>query len=549
MKKYFFILLTTLTIQAQDVDRSRPSDWEGLVFGGRLMDRFLSMPSGSTKKDIWGAKGVKHRFVDNGLEDDSWSYWGGNILEDSEGKFHIYVCRWREDDPKGHMAWPRSEVVHAVANNSIGPYKVKDVIGPGHNPEIQKLKGGGYFLYVHKFSNFFYYYSDSLNGPWEKREFTYDTRQRELEDHMANNTFAKREDGSMIMVGRGGGIWLSKTGLPPFKKVSVGTVYPPYEGRYEDPVVWKTNVQYYLVVNDWLGRIAYYMRSKDGIHWKLDKGEAYLPGIAKHKNGYIENWYKFERIKVLQDKYGRAYQANFAVADTIKKMDKGSDIHSSKNISIPMTVGRLIELVTPEKINNQTKQIQLLVKAESGFNPYKELKMRSLRFGASEEVDFGRGVKVIKKEKVGKDLLLTFDGKGNGLTDENFAAKLLGKTKKGALLFAFAQLPWVNYRESFLSSKFPEMSLEAKSLKAEIEIENFGQVASTDSEMTIEFLNNGKWQLFKKSKIPTLKAYEKTKLTLWGKKMQERNKTVELRITITSKNQESEVLEGLVVIR
>ncbi|TXG38399.1 glycoside hydrolase family protein [Seonamhaeicola maritimus] len=554
-KNLFFVIVFGITmfaslLQAQDVERSRPSDWEGLVYGGRFMDRFLPLPeTGKLTSDVWGAKAVKPRYIKNGLEDDIWSYWGGNIVVDSSGKHHLFVCRWREDDPKGHMAWPKSEVVHAVSDNSIGPFKVLNVVGPGHNPEIQPLKEGGYFLYVHKFSDYFYYYADDLNGPWERREFNFDTRQRQIEDHMANNTFAKREDGSMLMVGRGGGIWLSKSGLPPFYKISAESVYPPYEGKYEDPVVWRTNIQYHLIVNDWLGRIAYYMRSKDGVNWKLDKGEAYLPGIAKHKNGKKEDWYKFERIKVLQDKYGRAYQANFAVADTIKKQDKGSDNHSSKNIGIPLTVGRLIELIGNERIDKSTCEIKLLVKAEPGFNPHRDINIKSLRFGASEEVDFGRGSKVIKKEKQGDDLILTFNGEGNGLTEENFVAKLLGKTRKDDLLFGFARLPWIEYNLPVLSAKFPELTLNSKSLKIDIEVENFGQFNSKTAELKIEYEKNGTWQVLIEESVPPLKAYEKINLTFWGQKIQERNNTVNLRIIISHKDQEPDVLEGLVTIR
>ena len=44
-------------------------------------------------------------------------------------------------------------------------------------------------------------------------------------------------------------------------------VYPDVEGRFEDPVVWRDELQYHLIVNDWLGRIAFYQRSKDGVHW------------------------------------------------------------------------------------------------------------------------------------------------------------------------------------------------------------------------------------------------------------------------------------------
>ena len=157
------LVCSTLALQGQDVERSAPDDWKGIVFGGRLMDRFLPMPeTGEKTANTWGAKNVKPRYIDNGLEDNEWSYWGGNIQIDDNGTYHLFVCRWSEDDPKGHNAWPRSEVVQAISENSIGPYKVSQVIGPGHNPEIQKLKSGGYFLYAFKFSNAYSYYSETF---------------------------------------------------------------------------------------------------------------------------------------------------------------------------------------------------------------------------------------------------------------------------------------------------------------------------------------------------------------------------------------------------
>ncbi|WP_199271623.1 glycoside hydrolase family protein [Paraglaciecola sp. L3A3] len=554
MKKHlaFTVALSFAAIApswAEIVERELPKEWDGLVQGSRFIDRFLPLPDvGELSSDVWGLEGVKPRHLNNGLEDPEWSYWGGNIHIDEQGQHHLFVCRWREDDPKGHMAWPRSEVVHAVSDNSIGPYKVAQVVGPGHNPEMQQLKDGRYFLYVHKFSDFYYYLAEDLSGPWQKKPFTYDTRQRELVDHMSNNTFTQREDGSMLMVGRGGGVWISESGLPPYNLVSTQTVYPPYDGRYEDPVVWKSDVQYHLIVNDWLGRVAYYMRSKDGFNWKLDPGAAYLPGIAKHQDGRVEDWYKFERIKVLQDQYGRAYQANFAVNDTVKKQDMGSDNHSSKNISIPLRVGRLLEFLSPQQISTDTAEISLLVKAEPGFDPQEDIDLSSLRFGASEEVNFGRGSKVLKTTEQGEDLVITFAGEGHGFTSDNFAAKLLGKTNQGEPLFGFARLPWVEYQLPHLSSKFPEFSLNAKSLKAEIEIENFGQAPAKATTVNIEYQKDGQWQLFAKGKVPELKPYEKTTLTLWGQKIQERLNKVNVRITLPQVDQPSAVLEGPVMV-
>ena len=65
--------------------------------------------------------------------------------------------------------------------------------------------------------------------------------------------------------------------------------------------------------------------------------------------------------------------------------------------------------------------IRVLVKAEEGFDPHTDIDLKSLRFGASEAVNYGRGSKVLKTEKDGADLIVTFDGTGNGITANNFA--------------------------------------------------------------------------------------------------------------------------------
>ena len=42
----FVILLSYLeNLTAQHVERARLAEWEGLVYGGRFMDLFLSMPA------------------------------------------------------------------------------------------------------------------------------------------------------------------------------------------------------------------------------------------------------------------------------------------------------------------------------------------------------------------------------------------------------------------------------------------------------------------------------------------------------------------------
>ena len=498
-------------LQAQSIKRERPEAWDELTFGGRFMGRFLAIPvMGELSSDTWGAENVLPRYVENGLEDGEWSYWGGNALPGPDGLYHLYVCRWREDSRKGHMEWPSSLVVHAVSKKPLGPYEVKETIGKGHNPEVFQLHDGRYVIYVYKG----YYLSSGLEGPWEYHKFKFDPAGKPIIEGLSNLSFARRHDGSMLMVCRGGGIWISDTGLSPYRQVSEESVYPKVEGRFEDPVIWRTNIQYHLVVNDWYGRIAYYLRSKDGLEWTVDPGEAYLPGIARYEDGTSVDWFKYERMKVLQDELGRATQAHFAVIDTLKHEDKARDSHSSKHICIPLTVGRQIKILNDEIIDCCIDSIHLLVKAEKGFDPHRDMDLTTLRFGAPEEVDFGFGSQLIGTRRAGKDMELIFEGKGNGLAENNFTAKLLGRDSEGKMLFGYARLPWVDYPDQaatvFSSGKIPFDT---------IRVSEYGAIADSRQNTTLAVKLALKEA---RSKVRPLLLFEKGRYDFWPQHSEER---------------------------
>lgn len=517
-------------INAQITERPRPVEWDHLVEGARFIDRFLPMPAGKLSSDVWGAKDVVPRYVDNGIEDDIRSYWGGNILLGEDNQYHLYVCGWPENSPKGHMFWPNSTVYHAVCKNSVGPFIIKDTIGPGHNPEAFRLKDGRVVVYVIDG----YYISDGLNGPWTRKKFDFDKRDRRIIEGLSNLTFAQREDGSYLMVCRGGGVWISQTGLSPYNQISDKRAYPPVKGEFEDPVVWRDHVQYHLIVNDWLGRIAFYQRSKDGINWITDPGEAYQPGVSFHEDGKVKNWFKYERIKIFQDKYGRAIQANFAVIDTLKNEDLPNDNHSSKNISIPLNPGVLLTVLDTKPITEKTKTIRVKIAAEEGFNPQTDIDLNSLRFGASTEVNYGKGCKVLSTKNEGKDLVVTFDAKGNGITAEEFAPQLLGKTTSGKLLFGYARLPWVSYNDPILSARMPIVSPDSQDMN--VVVENFGQVASKPAVLKLELLQDGNRKEVGQAKLSSLNPYGKTNVSLPGKMKFEKGKAYDFVLTIRTKD-------------
>ena len=430
-------LSATGSLYAQHRDKPRPEAWKNLVYGGRFMDTILPAPIyDKLTSDTWGADAVRPRDIHNGIEDPNWSYWGGRSILGPDGKYHLFVARWREDNPRGHAGWPDSEIVQAVSDRPTGPFAVTQVLGPGHFPEIHRMPGGEYVVY------YFHgcYEARSLEGPW--KHFT------KAELGFPKTTFgslAVREDGSLLMLTRRLTVCIKEIGDDEFRTANNRPIHPQIPGNYEDPMVWRTEVQYHLIVNDWVGRTAYHMRSKDGVHWKEDPGEAYTIDCDGYEDGTKARWYKYERPKVLQDQYGRATHLHLAVIDVPKSEDKGKDNHSSKNIVLPLVVERRLTILNSDKITADTKTIGLQIHAEEGFNPQTDVDVDASRFGAPEKVDFGGGCKPIKSEKSGRDLIVTFDAAGNGITDENFAAKLIGRSTKGKLLFGYSRLPGVDY--------------------------------------------------------------------------------------------------------
>lgn len=491
-----------LLLNAQIVERKRPGEWEFLVKGGRFMDRFLAMPEGTLSAKTWGTAAVRPRYADNGIERPDISFWGGNILRTSDGKYHLWVCGWPESAAKGHMEWPNSTVYHAVGDRLHGPFLIRDTIGRGHNPEAFVLNDGRIVVYVIGG----YYVADHVDGKWKYDKFEFNPRDRKIIEGLSNLTFAKRQDGSYLMVCRGGGIWISKDGLATYNQITDGRVYPPVAGEFEDPVVWRDSLQYHLIVNDWLGRIAYYQRSKDGVHWVTEPGEAYMPGISFHRDGRVEHWFKYERPKVFQDQWGRVEQMNFAVIDTVKWNDLGNDHHSSKNICIPMNKGLLLSVLNKKTITASTKKIRVRIYAGEGYDPWSDTDISSLRFGSYREVNFGRGSKAVGMEPSGKDLIVTFDGQGSGITAEEFAPKLIGRNKKGELLFGYASLPYVDYKPALLSSLCPVYRKDKNEI--EVEIQNFG--LSSSKNMSVRITQEDR--TVGEKKLKPLQPYEKTKL-------------------------------------
>ena len=474
---------------------------DGMVKGGQFIHRFLPMhPNAALRSDVWGVDAVKPRDAANGVEDAKFSYWCTSVVKGPEGKYHNFVVRWPESSPKGHFEWPNSNVVHAVGDTPTGPYNVVKEIGKGHNVTAYQAKDGTWILYIIDGC----YRGDSLDGPWAPGKLEFDTRGRADVD-MSNCTFAQRSDGSYLMVSRTGEVWISKDGnKEPYRRVSNRTAYPPVRGaRFEDPVVWKDDVQYNLIVNDWFGRAAYYLRSRDGLHWDWDQGLAYGPGIFRHEDGRVEDWHKIERPRVIQDKNGRATHMVFAVIDDAKEVDKPNDNHSSKAIVVETTTPRTIH------VRKQGDRFHVAIDGDKGFDPARDINPNSLRFGAPSRVDFGRTGAPLSTKAEGSRLIAEFSVADCGFQASDRTAKLLAPDRKGGVVLGYAALPDEPKEYPMLSAdgsvKPGKINNGRRELK--VRIENFGLAKSTATKVDLTIRAERREPATISAALPALESY------------------------------------------
>ncbi len=430
------------------------------VKGTSFSDLLQPMPVKSNAwkyENIWGGTNVIPRNIANGIEDENWSYWGGRPVRDTDGLYHMNVTRWPANATKGHWEWPNSTVAYAVAKQPTGPYKiVRDTAydlnkGLGHNPDMITLNDGTYLMYVLMNWKPVLLHSKKMSGPWQKLgemkiDLDSSTEPKALDYRYSRNLSGVHlDDGRFLFVSKAGAMLLSETTNPlgPYKIVTkplqYNTIIPEKyrNSNYEDPVLWKDEVQFHLLINAFLDYRAIYLRSENGIDWKFNSGTAFTPDNTVYTNGKRTHWHKLERPHVLQDAYGRATHLSLAVIDVAKADDLARDNHNSKNIIVPLIVQKRMQLLSTIYKKGATIKVKLF--SEKGFDAQQDIDLKTLRLGATEQVDVGKGCKLLKATKAGKDIVLEFEPEAHGLTKRNFVIKLLGKTKTGELLFSYTK--------------------------------------------------------------------------------------------------------------
>lgn len=250
--------------------------------------------------------------------DEDYFIWGGSVVEDEQGRFHMFYSRWKRE--LGHNAWvTHSEIARAVADSPLGPYRHVDVPLKArgaeywdglctHNPTVKKFNGKYYLYYMGNTGdgqamrslNWSHRNNQRIGvavagspaGPWE----IFDSPLIDVsEDESApdslmvsNPTVTSTHDGRYLLIYKAvtrkgaapfGGpvVHLAATSdspTGPFKKhdkvlfVREGVKFPA-----EDPFIWREGNRYRGIVKDMKGYFTgegqslALFESRDGLDW------------------------------------------------------------------------------------------------------------------------------------------------------------------------------------------------------------------------------------------------------------------------------------------
>jgi len=309
-KVLFISLLIGLSSGLMSCERSKPA--EDIAF----IDRILPAPKGG------------------GYEDPDYWVWGSSVIKGEDGKYHMFASRWLKK--LGFGKWvTNSEVVHAVADTPIGPYKTVRVALPmrgkeywdgmvTHNPRIVKYQDK-YLLYY--FGNTYDFVqptientdlprenwkkawmnkrigvaiSESVYGPWKRLDKpVIEPREGKWDATITSNLAPVVNDktGEILLMYKSSAVGpepplllgVAKASNPegPYTRLSEEPIFrfetPGKEHvDVEDPYVWWNGEKYEAIIKDRSGEICgdegggIHVWSEDGINWQLfDKVQAY----------------------------------------------------------------------------------------------------------------------------------------------------------------------------------------------------------------------------------------------------------------------------------
>lgn len=310
----------------------------------------LGMMSQNVDGDLDVSKLIRPLTEDGIFRDSTYYNWGGSIIKDNDGLYHLFYSRWQR--AYTFAGWlTSSEIAHAVSHHSSGPWEYKETVLKGrgngfwdgitaHNPKIKYFEGKYYLYYIATNGGDKAYsnedltiskekyldvniknrlranqrtgvaVSNSINGPWKRSDTPLIEPTGPIATLTVNPAIAQGKDGNYYLIIKGDkpnekrfirnqAIATSKSPAGPF------TMHAnPVIGNLdtEDVSMWydEGDSKFYAVfhAHTFIGL----MMSVDGLNWekapnykisekkiRLDDGSILVPGRMERPFIYIEN--------------------------------------------------------------------------------------------------------------------------------------------------------------------------------------------------------------------------------------------------------------------
>lgn len=291
--------------------------------------------------------------------------WCSSVVKGDDNLYHMFASRWT-DSLLFHPGWMvASEIVHAVSENPMGPYKFSDVALPArgaqywdgrstHNPRILRYKNKWVLYYmgsthpfgeptVREFSltskwcivgrsnkRIGVAIADSPYGPWKRFDQpVLDTQPGTFYSFLTSNPSPVIEkDGSVLMIfkarsyqGNSGysgmcfGLAKAKNIYSRFQVLNNRQPVLGGEGQpeIEDPFFWKDKTGYHMIFKDHVAKYTgekgsgAMANSSDAIHWKIDSAPQAYSKTIRFTNGTTQTMGQLERPFILFEKDKPAY--------------------------------------------------------------------------------------------------------------------------------------------------------------------------------------------------------------------------------------------------
>jgi hypothetical protein len=248
----------------------------------------LLLPFAAFGDDLQIAARLDRVSKNSGFSMNGWFVWCGSVIKVGD-QYHMFASRWPEATkfPEGYRS--NSEIVHAVASRSEGPYVFHDVVigkreagkwdsGMAHNPAIYKT--GDTFVLYYIGSDVGSHHREigiatakAIAGPWTRRDQPLDLGVA----GDANNPAACFEaDGSVKLMWRTVDLRVCISTAPSFEgpyMLANGNVWP--SAKLEDFSFFKIGSDYHVICEDNAGKVTGHERwgahlfSSDGVNgWK-----------------------------------------------------------------------------------------------------------------------------------------------------------------------------------------------------------------------------------------------------------------------------------------